>query len=49
VAKKQTYLVHVRLCEKFEDLYVEATSPEAAIAAAKKLTTLNVRWARFVI
>ena len=45
----QVWLVQVILGERFEDLYVTAKSASAAIAKARKQTTLPARWARFAI
>lgn len=43
----KTYMIHVQLGNSFEDLYVEARNEKAAIAKARKLTTLDARWASF--
>jgi len=48
-AKMETYLVQAILCDKFEDLYVKATSEQEAIEKAKKMTSLKSRFVNFVI
>ena len=44
-----TYIVQAIYGNQFEDLYVEARSPEQAVAKARKLTSLRSRWTRFVL
>ncbi len=45
----ETYLVHVTLGNAFEDIYVAARNEKQAIAKARKLTTLDTRWANFIV
>lgn len=45
----KTFLIQVIYGDQFEDLYIVAASEKAALAKAKKVTTLNSRWSRFVI
>jgi len=48
--KLQPYNVHVRYGQDlFQDILVQAYSPEDAIKKAKALTTLPTRWARFIV
>jgi hypothetical protein len=44
---KETYFVQVRQAQLFEDLYVEARSWNEAVRKARKLTTLDTRWATY--
>ncbi len=44
-----TYFVQAIYAHQFADLYVQASSPEAAIAAARKICPFPVRWTRFAI
>ena len=48
-AKVETYLVQAILCDKFEDLYVKATSEQEAIEKARKMTSFKSRFVNFVI
>jgi len=48
-AKMETYLVQAILCDKFEDLYVKATSEQEAIEKARKMTSFKSRFVNFVI
>lgn len=34
---------------RFEDFYVQARSEKEAIAKARKLTTIPLRWAEFIV
>lgn len=43
----QTFFVQVRQAQLFEDLYVEATDWQDAVNQARRLTTLDARWATF--
>lgn len=45
----KTYMVHVQVANQFEDLYVQARNEKQAIAKARKLTTLDVRFASFCL
>lgn len=44
---QSTYMIHVQLGDKFEDLYVRACSVNDAIAKARRRTTLDARWSSF--
>jgi hypothetical protein len=46
---EETYSVHVRLGDKFEDILVRAKDEAEAIHKAKNLTTLNLWFASFTI
>jgi len=43
-----TFLIQAILGDRFEDLYIEASSAAEAIRKARKLTSLESRWTRFV-
>ena len=47
----QTFMVQVIEGRngRFEDLYVEARTDAEAIRKARKLTTIDLRWARFIV
>lgn len=45
----QTYLVQARQAQLWEDIYVDARNEAEAVEKARKLTTLDLRWAYFVL
>ena len=47
--KPMTYMVHAVLCDKFEDIYVEARNEQEAIRKAKRRTSLKSIWTNFII
>ena len=45
----ETFFVQAILCDRFEDLYIEARNVDEALAKAKEQTTLRHHFTRFVI
>lgn len=45
----QVWFVQAVLGDRFEDLYLEASSAEEALVFAKRATTLKSRWTRFIL
>ncbi len=48
-AATQTWFVQVRQAQFWEDLYIDAEDEAAAVAGARAETTLDARWATFVL
>lgn len=48
----ESYTVHIRVGDRFEDIVVKALTTAGAIAKARSLSTFKnteLRWARFVV